>query len=81
MRKLTNFVKVERIISRDGAVETRLEKRCPAVTELVRSASIRFADASDARVNRLEKKKKNNRKTVFRDVIFGAIFEKKNKIK
>ena len=52
-RQLTNFVKVKRIISRDGAVETRLEKRRPAVAEFVRTAAIRFANASDSRIHRL----------------------------
>ena len=52
-RQLTNFVKVKRIISRDGAVETRLEKRRPAVAEFVRTAAIRFANAGDSRIHRL----------------------------
>lgn len=51
--KLTDFVKVKRVISRDGTVESRLEERRPAVAELVGSASIRFANAGDPRVHRL----------------------------
>lgn len=51
LKLLTDFVKVKRIISRDGAVQSRLEKRCPSVSKLMRASFVVFADSRHPRVD------------------------------
>lgn len=51
--KLTDFVEIKRIISRHGAIQSRLKKGSPSVTELVRSALVVLADSRDSRVHLL----------------------------
>ena len=42
-RELTNFIKVERVVPRDGAVKARLEEGGPAVPKLMWTALVVFA--------------------------------------
>jgi len=58
-RKLTDFVKVEGIIAGNGAVESGLKEGCPAVAESMRATFIPFADAGNARINRLKRPSKD----------------------
>lgn len=49
---LTDLIKVEGKVARNGAVESRLNERRPLVPELVRTSSVFRADACDPRVHR-----------------------------
>ena len=49
----------------DGAVKPGLEEARPLVLELVRPSAVVLADASDARVNRLEERKRKSIRKLF----------------
>ena len=51
--KLTDFVKVEREIARQGAVKSRFEEGSPAVWPAMRSALVFLADSTHSRIDRL----------------------------
>lgn len=46
---LTDLIKVEGKVSGNGAVEARLNERCPLIPELVRTAPVLRADARHSR--------------------------------
>ena len=51
--QLTDFVKVERKVSGNGAVEPSLEERRPGVSQDTRAAGVACTDSSHARKHRL----------------------------
>lgn len=48
IRVLTDLIKVERVLSGDGAVEPGLEEGRPAVAELMRTSLVLLADPGDS---------------------------------
>lgn len=54
VQPLTYLIKVERIVAGYGAIQAGLEERCPTIAETMRASLIPFADACNARINRLK---------------------------
>lgn len=74
LNRLTNFVEIKRIIPRNGTIESRFEKGGPAVTELVRSASIRFANTGDSWIDRLQSRLLFSKKFEFHNAVDVFLF-------